>query len=141
VADLKAQDVDWQNQTIGFFRRKTGRVQIVHFGQQFAALLRRLPQDGLLFPKLALIDEKHRASLFQMVCRRLGIKGISLHSYRYAWAERARIAGMPERFAMENLGHNSSAVHRAYAKKAQVKVPSLEEYEEKIIPMPRAEAV
>jgi hypothetical protein len=36
---------------------------------------------------------------------------------------------MPERFAMENLGHNSKAVHRAYAKKALVKIPSLEDYE------------
>jgi integrase len=61
----------------------------------------------------------------------LGIKGVTLHSYRYAWAERARVAGMPERFAQEALGHNSKAVHRAYAKRALVKVPSLEEYEAK----------
>jgi len=38
---------------------------------------------------------------------------------------------MPERFAMENLGHISNAVHRAYAKKALMKIPSLEEYESK----------
>jgi len=30
---------------------------------------------------------------------------------------------------MEMLGHNSKAVHRAYSKKAQVKLPSLEEFE------------
>ena len=30
---------------------------------------------------------------------------------------------------MENLGHNSKAVHRAYAKRALVKIPSLEDYE------------
>ena len=30
-------------------------------------------------------------------------------------AQRARKAGYPERFAMENLGHNSKAVHWAYA--------------------------
>lgn len=54
---------------------------------------------------------------------------MSLHSYRYAWAERARVCGYPERFAQEALGHNSKAVHRAYARRAQVKVPSLEEYE------------
>ena len=35
----------------------------------------------------------------------------------------------PERFAQEALGHNSKAVHRAYARKAKVIVPSLEEYE------------
>jgi integrase len=59
----------------------------------------------------------------------LGIKGVSLHSYRYAWAERAKKAGYPERFAQEALGHNSKAVHRAYARKAQVELPSLGEYE------------
>jgi hypothetical protein len=38
---------------------------------------------------------------------------------------------MPERFAMENLGHNRKAVHRAYAKKALIKIPSLQDYEER----------
>jgi hypothetical protein len=35
-------------------------------------------------------------------------------------------------FAQEALGHNGKAVHRAYAKKAQMKIPSLEEYEHRI---------
>jgi len=60
----------------------------------------------------------------------LGIEGASLHSYRYARAERAKCCGYPERFAQEALGHGSKAVARAYAKKAQVKLPSLEEYED-----------
>ena len=34
-----------------------------------------------------------------------------------AWAERAKTCGYPERFAQAALGHNSKAVHRAYAKK------------------------
>jgi integrase len=46
----------------------------------------------------------------------LKIQGVTLHSYRYAWAERARTAGYPERFAQEALGHNPKAVHRAYPK-------------------------
>jgi integrase len=65
-------------------------------------------------------------------CRQLGIKGVTPHSYRYAWAECAKIAGCPERFAQEALGHNSKAVHRAYAKKALMKIPSLQEYEERL---------
>ena len=36
-----------------------------------------------------------------------------------------KTAGYPERFALENLGHNSKAIHRAYSRKAQVKLPSL----------------
>ena len=69
------------------------------------------------------------------------MSGVTLHSYRYAWAERAKVCGYPERFAQEALGHNSKAVHRAYARKAKVKLPSLEAYEKRsreaeVIPMP-----
>jgi len=39
------------------------------------------------------------------------------------------MAGYPERFAQLALGHNSQAVHRAYARKAQVTLPPLEDYE------------
>jgi len=68
----------------------------------------------------------------------VGITGISLHSYRYAWTERAKTVGMPERFAQHALGHSSKAFVRAYSKKARVIVPSLEDYEAKIVPMPAA---
>jgi hypothetical protein len=37
----------------------------------------------------------------------------------------------PEGFAQEALGHNSKAVHRAYAKRAHMKLSSLEEYEDR----------
>jgi len=37
--------------------------------------------------------------------------------------------GFPERFAQQALGHNSKAVHRAYAKHAEVTVPSLSDWE------------
>jgi hypothetical protein len=40
---------------------------------------------------------------------------------------------MPERFAQEALGHNSKAVHRAYAKRALMNIPSLEDYERKTV--------
>jgi hypothetical protein len=36
--------------------------------------------------------------------------------------------GYPERFAQEALGHNSKTVHRSYAKKAKVMLPSLNEW-------------
>ncbi len=141
IARLNAEDIKWEESVVSFFRAKTGSAQIVHFGPALAQVLRTCPKQGALFPRLKHMDEKHRASLFQRICRRLNIKGISLHSYRYAWAERARLAGMPERFAQEALGHNSKAVHRAYAKKAKVRVPSLEEYERRqaphnVVPLP-----
>ena len=133
VARLKADDIDWQSRVVSFFRSKTGTAQIVHFGAGLAEVLRGLAQSGPLFPRLAALDEKHRASLFQRACRRVGVEGVSLHSYRYAWAERAKKAGYPERFAQEALGHNSVAVHRSYAKKAKVELPPLEDYEQKIV--------
>jgi hypothetical protein len=43
--------------------------------------------------------------------------------------ERAKVAGYPEWFAQLALGHNSKAVHRDYARPAQVKLPALEDYE------------
>jgi integrase len=70
-----------------------------------------------------------RATEFHQRCVGLGIQGVSLHSYRYAWAERARKCGFPMRFAQEALGHNSKAIHAAYASKAEVKVPSLDAWE------------
>ena len=104
---------------------------LVHLGSEALNLLKDLPSEGLLFPYLASVRSGDRATEFRSRCRQLKIQGVSLHSYRYAWAERARTAGYPERFAQEALGHNSKAVHRAYAKRALVKIPSLEEYEKK----------
>jgi len=75
------------------------------------------------------LREGHRATHFKRTCKKAGVKGVTLHSYRYAWAERAKQAGYPERFAMQALGHNSAAVHRAYAKAVQVTIPPLEDYE------------
>jgi hypothetical protein len=50
----------------------------------------------------------------------------------YLAASDPKTAGYPERFAQEALGHNSKAVHRAYAKRALVKIPSLEDYEQRV---------
>jgi len=129
IASLKADDIDWPNQTIAYARRKTGSLAMIHFGESIEAILRRLPVAGRLFPYLSSVRAGDRATEFHQRCVGLGIKGVSLHSYRYAWSERAKQCGYPERFAQEALGHNSKAVHRAYARKAQVRLPSLESYE------------
>ncbi len=133
IATLKGEDVDWPNETVSFFRHKTGVPVVVNLGMEALNLLKDLPAEGLLFPYLATLRAGDRATEFRSRCRQLGISGVTLHSYRYAWAERARTAGYPERFAMENLGHNSKAVHRAYAKRALVKIPSLEDYERQAV--------
>ena len=138
LAHLQAEDVDWPNRVISFFRMKTRWRSLqppqIRFGREVEAILSTLPKIGPLFPSLANVRPGDRATEFKQRCDGLGIRGISLHSYRYSWAERAKIAGYPERFAQLALGHNSKAVHRAYAKKAQVTLPPLEEYEVKIVP-------
>lgn len=129
MAHLAAENIDWSDRVISYARRKTGSRAFIHFGPAVETILRSLPTQGPLFPKISLWMEKHRAKEFKRRCVGLGIHGVSLHSYRYAWAERAKMCGYPERFAQEALGHNSKAVHRAYARKAQVRLPSLESYE------------
>lgn len=131
IACLKAADVDWDSRTVSYLRRKSGEQCQMHFGDNVAALLRTLPSTGPLFAYLCTVRSADRATEFHQRCVGLGIEGVSLHSYRYAWAERARHCGYPERFAQEALGHSSKAVHRAYAKHAHVRLPSLEEFETK----------
>jgi integrase len=131
VANLQGEDVDWQNGTVSFTRKKTGVPVLIHLGSEVLNLFKDLPGEGPLFPYLSQVRAGDRATEFKSRCRQLGIQGVTLHSYRYAWAERAKTVGYPERFAQEALGHNSKAVHRAYAKRALMKIPSLEDYEQR----------
>ena len=133
VATLTAEDINWHNPTIAYRRHKTGVTSLISFGDQVADILQKLPKSGDLFPALARLHERHRSKMFIKRLKTVVISGVSLHSYRYAWAERAMAAGYPERYAMKALGHSSKAIHRAYSKKAQVRLPSLEEYERKIV--------
>ncbi len=143
LVNLKAEDVDWKTRTITYNRQKTGRLCVLRFGDDVAEILQRLPASGNLFPKYATLSSADRATRFAERVERLGIKkrseeadipSICLHSYRYSWAERARAAGYPERYAQEALGHQSTAIHRAYAKRAQVELPPLEQYEKRPAP-------
>lgn len=133
LANLQAEDVDWGDRIISFERCKTRwrgqQPPQISFGIEVEQILHLLPRSGPLFPYLRSVRSGDRATEFKQRCNGLGIYGVSLHSYRYAWAERAKKAGYPERFAQQALGHNSKAVSRAYAKKALVRIPSLEEYE------------
>ena len=151
LAHLQAEDVDWQARIICFVRMKTRwrgqQPPQIRFGKEVEEILSTLPQAGPLFPYLQTVRAGDRATEFKQRWVGLGIQGVTLHSYRYAWAERAKVVGYPERFAQLALGHNSKAVHRAYAKNAQVTLPPLEEYEreheQKVVPLnnaPRREA-
>ena len=136
AVNFKAEDIDWQTRTISYFRMKTSTLAQFSISKKLETVLSHLPTTGFLFPHLSTFPANHRANVFRYHCRRAGVTGVSLHCYRYAWAERAKTVGMPERFAQAALGHGSKAIHRAYAKKAQIIVPSLEEYEIKMAVLP-----
>ncbi len=98
-------------------------------GNRLLEILKRLPSSGLLFPNISKSTSNDRSAEFRRRCKLLGIDGVSLHSYRHAWAQRAKSAGYPQRFAQAALGHSSRAVHEAYARDAVVICPPLEAYE------------
>jgi len=141
AALLNAEDIDWQSRTITYFRKKTGTRAQITISKKLETVLNNLPTVGALFPKLALEAAHVRSKRFAYQSLKAGISDITLHCFRYAWAERANSAGMPERFAQAALGHSSTAIHHAYAKKAIIVAPSLEEYENKAKPTPPSPSV
>jgi integrase len=133
AANLTTEDIDWQNGVLVYRRKKLGPFSEpcrLTIGKKLREILHSLPSSGHLFPNINKSSANHRAAEFHRRCRVAGVVGVSLHSYRHAWAQRAKICGYPQRFAQEALGHNSSAVHEAYAKGAIVILPPLEEYQE-----------
>ncbi len=125
-AMLTAENIDWNNHVLSYKRRKTRVWAHLRIGESLEELLKRLPQQGFLFPKISQSNPSARAAEFCRRRRLLGLEGISLHSYRYGWAERAYASGYDERYAKAALGHKSSAVHHVYAKSAIVVCPPLE---------------
>jgi integrase len=132
IANLSRDNLDQVNDVLFFQRQKLpddSQPARIRIGKRLREILDELPKTGYFFPTIRKTPARHRSAEFWRRCQILKIRGVSLHSYRYAWAERAKDCGYPERFAMVNLGHNSPAIHRAYAKRAKVICPPLEEYE------------
>jgi integrase len=116
-----------------YHRKKRGPVSEpcrLTIGKRLRALLNVLAPSGDLFPNIKRTSANHRSAEFRRRCRVADVDGVSLHSYRHAWAQRAKACGYPQRFAQEALGHNSRSVHEAYAKGALVVLPALEAYEQ-----------
>ena len=132
AANLTQAEIDWSKRILVYHRMKLSadsEPARLTIGNRLLALLRALPSTGLLFPNLAKLRNNDRATDFSRRCRSLKIDGVTLHCYRHAWAQRAKSAGYPQRFAQAALGHSSRAVHEAYARDAIVICPSLEAYE------------
>jgi integrase len=129
AAQFCAEQIDWQRRILSYQRQKTGSWAHLQIGQPLEDLLHQLPASGFLFVKIARTNNSARSAEFRRRCRILKLNGISLHSYRYAWAERAQSCGYPERWAQNALGHNSRAIHQAYAKAGVAICPPLDDYE------------
>ncbi len=86
AANLSAVNVDWENRQLSFRRQKTGELCVMEIGQRLENLLKKLPATGPFFPKISQLPDRWRAAEFHRRCQILKIDGISLHSYRYAWA-------------------------------------------------------
>lgn len=130
IASLQGEDIDYNRRAFVYARMKSKNLGGCRIGPKAWEVILRRPRTGPLFPYLITVREADRATEFKQRCEGLGIDGVTLHNYRYAWAERSADSGYPERYAQRALGQNSKIVHRAYAKKAQKELPSLEEYEE-----------
>jgi integrase len=98
AAHLSAEDVDWNNGVLVYRRKKLGAVSEparLTIGSKLRALLDSLPRFGALFPNIKRSTTAHRSAEFRRRCRVAGIHGVSLHYYRHAWAQRAKVCGYP----------------------------------------------
>jgi integrase len=92
LANLHVEDIDWPSRTVTFHRLKLRHRAVqpaqIRFGKEVEAMFLQLPRTGALFPYLCSVREADRAAEFRQRFRGLGISGVALHSYRYAWSVR-----------------------------------------------------
>ena len=98
AACLIVEDINWNTRTISYSRAKLKsrtniKPALIRFGAEIEAILKRRPAIGPLFSYLRTVRANDRATEFRQRCDGLKISGVSLHSYRYAWAERALKCG------------------------------------------------
>ena len=70
---MDAKNINWSQRAITYERQKTGEVAHLRIGERLTTLLRQLPTEGFLFPKLARANSSARAAEFRRRCRLLGI--------------------------------------------------------------------
>ena len=124
AAKFSCANVDWTHRTFGYVRQKTGEHAILKIGPALEQVLQQLPKSGPFFPNIVRSTDGARSAEFCRRIRLLGIQGVSLHSYRRSWAQRAKACGYSRRWAESALGHKSPAVHDAYANGAYVECPA-----------------
>ncbi len=112
-ANLTSANIDWKNRVLTYGRQKLNGRSLppacLVIGKGLDAILRQLPRTGPMFPNITKMDDRSRACFMWKLCKHVKIEGVSLHSYRYSWAKRAKVAGIPQRWAQAALGHNSKS--------------------------------
>ena len=104
VATLNNDDIDRRRRCFTYARHKTHNLGGTRIGREAWKIIERRPESGPLFPYLRTVREADRATEFKQCCQGLGIQGVTLHSYRYARAERSANSGYPERYAQRAWG-------------------------------------
>src|SRR6266550_4549302 len=92
AANLTAENIDWKNGILVYRRKKLGPFSEpcrLTIGKKLRSLLNVLPSSDDLFPNIKRTSANHRSAEFSRRCRIAGVLGVSLHSYRHSWAQRA----------------------------------------------------
>ena len=98
AAELAAESIDWQDGLLVYHRKKLGpdsEPARLSIGRKLRELLESLPKTSDLFPTIKTAKPNARSTEFRRRCRIAGVSGVSLHSYRHSWAQRAKACGYP----------------------------------------------
>ena len=86
AANLSDANIDWQSRVLRYERQKLNGRSLppacLVIGKGLEVILRQLPGTGPLFPTITKMDDRSRACYMWKLCKRVGITGVSLHSYR-----------------------------------------------------------
>jgi integrase len=118
VASLTADDFDASGGYLCFYRQKVDKTQTHALSSDtLAALLacQPLPSSGTLFG----VDRSVRRRVGQLGAS-VGLKGLSPHDCRHAWATFATRAGTPTKALQDAGGWSSPAMPLRYAESAEI---------------------
>ena len=130
---MKAENVKW-DQGVLEYRRIKWKEPLKHApvrvaiaaGGALEKLLKKLPKKGPLFPLLINTDHSNRCRTFARFVDWLDFSNVSMHGYRYSFAERAKEKGMSAEDRMTTLGHKNFEMTSHYDQEAQVIPASIE---------------
>jgi hypothetical protein len=131
LAALRAEDIDWEGRVIGFVAPEVGIARRAAIWGRGGGNSETVAGGWPLFPKWAKLTSSKRANYFRRRCKSAGIAGVSLAFVYVMAGGTAKVAGYPERFAQEALGHKSKAVLTPTRVEAVAVLPGAGGYEKR----------